>query len=220
MVGKTLKQIPAGSRILDAGGGERQYERFCTDLNYVAQDFARYDGKGNGAGLQMESWDQSNLDIILDITAIPEPDTSFGANMCVEVFEYVPEPAKAVEEFSRILKPSGILILTAPFCSLTHFAPYYFTNGFSRYWYKKILKENNFIINEIGLNGNYFEYLAHEIRRIPSVGEKYSKFNLFESIINRVASSIILKRLGKLSQDNENSEELLCFGLNTLATKK
>jgi len=36
---KTLKQIPTGSRILDAGAGEQQYKRFCTHLNYVAQDF-------------------------------------------------------------------------------------------------------------------------------------------------------------------------------------
>lgn len=50
---KTLKRIPAGSRILDAGAGEQAYKRFCKHLNYVAQDFAKYDGRGNASGLQM-----------------------------------------------------------------------------------------------------------------------------------------------------------------------
>ncbi len=73
---RTLKQISAGSRILDAGAEEQQCRRFCAHSNHVAQDFAQYDSKGDGAGLQEESWDQSTLDIISDITAIPEPDTS------------------------------------------------------------------------------------------------------------------------------------------------
>lgn len=46
---QTLQNIPAGARLLDAGAGERQFERFCNHLNYVAQDFAQYDGQGNGA---------------------------------------------------------------------------------------------------------------------------------------------------------------------------
>lgn len=66
------------------------------------------------------------MNILSDITTILELDASFDAVKCIEVFEHIPEPVKAVKEFSRILKPGGILILTAPFCSLTHFAPYYF----------------------------------------------------------------------------------------------
>src|SRR4029453_4432624 len=42
-----LAEIPAGSRILDAGAGEQQYKRFCRHLQYVSQDFAQYDGKGD-----------------------------------------------------------------------------------------------------------------------------------------------------------------------------
>ena len=216
---KALKQIPGGSRILDAGAGEQKYKRFCIHLNYVSQDFGQYNGQGNGAGLQTESWDQSKLDIISDITSIPEPDASFDAVMCIEVFEHIPEPVKAVKEFSRLLKPGGILILTAPFCSLTHFAPYYFANGYSKYWYEKILSENDFKIDEIDFNGNFFEYLAQELRRIPSMEKRYTKLNISTRLLNRIGIHIILKSLNALSNENSGSEEMLCFGLHVLAKK-
>ncbi|MDO9324535.1 MAG: methyltransferase domain-containing protein, partial [Methanoregula sp.] len=139
-----MKKIPPGSRILDAGAGEQQYKKFCTHLNYVSQDFAQYDGKGDGKALQTQKWETSNIDIVSDITTIPEPDTSFDAIMCIEVFEHLPEPIIAIKEFSRLLKPDGHLILTSPFCSLTHMAPYHFYPGYNRYFYEKHLADNGF----------------------------------------------------------------------------
>lgn len=215
---KTLKQIPVGSRILDAGAGEQQYRRFCNHLNYVAQDFAKYDGKGDASGLQMGSWDQSNLDIISDITTIPELDGSFDAVMCVEVFEHLPEPIKAIQEFARLLKPGGYLILTAPFCSLTHFAPYHFYTGYNSYFYEAHLPANGFEIVDLQKNGNYFEYLAQEVRRIPEMTERYAEGHpsLFESL----AMKLCLYMLGRFSKKDKGSSEMLHFGCHVLAVKK
>ena len=36
-----LNQIPAGSRILDAGAGELRNKPLCSHLNYVSQDFGQ-----------------------------------------------------------------------------------------------------------------------------------------------------------------------------------
>lgn len=215
---RMLKKIPAGSCILDAGAGEQRYKRFCAHLKYVAQDFAQYDGKGDGAGLQTESWDQTSLDIISDITAIPEPDASFDAILCVEVFEHLPEPIKAIHEFARLLKPGGHLIITAPFCSLTHFAPYHFYTGFNRYFYETHLPANGFKIVDMQENGNFFEYLAQEIRRIPSIAERYaeaSKCNRLEFL----AMKMCLSMLERFSKKDSGSSELLHFGCHVHAVK-
>lgn len=217
---KTLKRIPAGQKILDAGAGELQYKKFCNHLNYTSQDFGQYDGCGDSKGLQTSTFDNSKLDLISDIANIPVKDNSFDALMCIEVLEHIPKPIDAIKEFSRILKSKGKLIITAPFCSLTHFAPYYFTNGYSKYWYEKILKENNFIINKIKYNGNFFEYLAQEIRRIPAMEKNYTNSKLSKKIIHRINAKITLRLLYKLSRNNKNSEEMLCFGLHILAIKK
>ena len=207
---RTLKQVPAGSRILDAGAGEQQYKRFCSHLEYVSQDFAQYDGMGDGAGLQTGNWDQSTLDIICDITAIPEPDESFDAIMCIEVFEHLPDPIKAIQEFARLLKPDGHLILTAPFCSLTHFAPYHFYTGFNRYFYENILPAYGFEIVDLQANGNFFEYLAQEIRRIPSMAKRYADGHA--SFLESLAMKMSLKMLARFSKKDTGSSELLHFG--------
>jgi len=214
---KTLKNIPSG-KILDAGAGECQFEKFCNHLEYVSQDFAQYDGFGDKGGLQTKNWDNTKLDIVSDITNIPVEDASFDVVMCTEVFEHIPNPLLAIKEFSRILKPGGTLIITAPFNSLTHFSPYHFCSGFNRYFYKINLTNNNFAIKEISPNGNYFKFIAQEIRRIPYVAENYSKskIGLFSKIILFFAL-IILKRINK---KDINSNTLACFGYHVVANKK
>ena len=121
---QTLRKIPENSRILDAGAGTQRYHKFCAHLRYVSQDFAQYDGQGDAKGLQIGAFDYGQLDIVSDITSIPEPDAAFDAIMCVEVLEHLPEPEIAIREFARLTRPGGYLILTAPFASMTHFAPF------------------------------------------------------------------------------------------------
>ncbi|HSR07528.1 MAG TPA: methyltransferase domain-containing protein, partial [Bryobacteraceae bacterium] len=101
-IAEVLRRIPPGSRILDAGCGEQQFRKFCSHLTYVGQDFARYDGKGDGIGLQTQSWDYETSvpDLICDITAVPEADGSFDAILCTEVLEHLPDPVEAIGEFS------------------------------------------------------------------------------------------------------------------------
>lgn len=215
---KTLAKIPAKSKILDAGAGELQYKKFCDHLEYTSQDLGKYDGQGT-EGKHTKKWDTSGLDIVSDIIKIPVPDNSFDAIMCIEVFEHISEPAKAVAEFRRILKPGGRLILTAPVCSLTHFAPYYFATGYSKYWYEHVLKENSFTVDELIHNGNYFEYLAQEIRRLPSVGKEYSESTAGLGLFGKIIRSVMLVFLNQMSKKNKKSEELLCFGMEVLAHK-
>lgn len=215
---KTLKSIPEGSKILDAGAGQQQYKKFCAHLNYVSQDFAEYNPKELMTGLQKTKWDYGSLDVVSDIASIPCDDNSFDVLMCTEVLEHVVNPREAIKEFSRLLKIEGLLILTAPFCSLTHFAPYHFYSGFNSFFYKTELEANNFEILEIIANGNYFDYLAQEINRLPKISKQYSDVNLSPSVVNNLNK--LKKILKSLSQKDTNSSELLCYGYHVLAKKK
>jgi len=219
-----LRALTPGLKILDAGAGELKYKKYCGHLNYISQDFGQYSGEGDGRGLQMKSWDNSKLDIVSDITAMPVENNSFDVVMCVEVLEHVSEPIRAIKEFSRVLKPGGTLILTAPFCSLTHFAPYFFYTGYSKYWYEKFLKENGLEIVEMDYNGNFFDYLIQELKRSFFIVKKYSKlktaFRVLVGLLAMTPIAITLLFLKLMSVFNSSSEEVLTFGLSIIAKKK
>ena len=216
-VKRALAGLPAGSRLLDAGAGEQQYRRFCPHVRYVAQDFAQYAPAQDAGGLQMEKWDYGRLDIVSDITAIPEPDGSFDAVLCTEVFEHIPQPLAAIREFARLIRPGGILILTAPFCSITHFAPHYYANGFSRFFYETHLPAHGFEILELTPNGNYFEYLAQEVRRISQMSRRYAE--LAPSAHQKACMKEVLGFLQQASACGNQSSEVLCFGFHVRARR-
>lgn len=213
-----LAQIPTGARLLDAGAGTQRYRAFCGHLQYVAQDFAAYDGAGDGAGLHPGEFLYGKLDVVSDITAIPEPDGAFDAVLCTEVLEHVPDPAAALRELGRLLRPGGDLLLTAPFVSFTHFAPYHFCTGFSRYFYQQQLAANGLDILELSANGGFFDFAAQEIRRIDAVAARYSPHG--PSLIERVAQRILLRRLERLRRKDAGSAEFACFGLHVHARKR
>jgi len=214
---ETLKKIPAGLTILDAGAGESQFKKFCDHLKYIAQDFGQYSGEGN-IGLQTGTWDNTKLDIVSDILSIPLPDHSVDAIMCTEVLEHIPDPLGAIKEFSRLVKPGGYLLITAPFASITHFAPYHFASGLSRFFYEKNLAENGFKITDLQLNGNFFEFVAQENRRIKSIAKKYAGKNL--NIFQKIIIHLNLRILQNLSKKDKGSSELLCYGIHVFARKK
>lgn len=219
-VKETVLSVAAGQRILDAGAGEMKYREFCQHLHYVSQDFAQYHGEGDGRGLQEGTFNATGVDIVSDITDIPQPDTSFDVVLCSEVFEHLPEPLKAIAEFSRLLKPGGQLILTAPVCSLTHYAPYFYYTGYSRYFYERALRTYGFNIESLMHNGNWFQYLAQELHRIGYVAKRYSQISRASLFIIRVLSFFLLCFLFPLSRRDRGSEELVSFGIHLRAVKR
>lgn len=215
-----LLAIPEGKKILDVGAGEKQYKKFCTHLNYLSHDFNEYDGDIDPSALSLKKWNYGKLDIISDILNIPVKDSSFDILMCTEVFEHIPEPIGAIKEFRRLLKTDGVLLLTAPFCSLTHMAPYFFYTGYSKYFYKKILAENGFTIEELSMNGNYFQYIAQELYRTPSFSQIYcGGIGKILSIFFKISIIPVIFLLSIASSKDKNSSDSLCFGIHIKAVK-
>jgi SAM-dependent methyltransferase len=72
------------------------------------------------------------IDLLFDAHHLPFADESFMCILCTEVLEHCINPARAIEEFHRVLKPDGKLILTTRFIFPIHDAPHdYFR--FTRY---------------------------------------------------------------------------------------
>ncbi len=211
---QTLNDIPKGKRILDAGAGELKNKKYCSHLDYVSQDFAQYKGEGDGSGLQSSNWDTSKIDIVSDIINIPEPDNSFDVILCSEVFEHIPNPINAIKEFSRLIKFDGKLIITAPFASISHMAPYYFYSGFSKYWYEYHLKANGFKILALNPNGDWFALIKQEISRLGGLERQMKNWTWpFAYILGILGAAYISVR------PNKKAEDLACFGWHCTAKK-
>lgn len=217
-VHSVLAQRPKGGSLLDVGAGECIYKKAAEHLEYVSQDAAQYDGQGNREGLQTGSWDFSRIDIVCDVLDIPE-DRQFDTVLCTEVLEHVPDPAATVRKLCRLVKPGGLVVITAPFMSITHFAPYHFATGFNRYFYEHHFRVAGFEIKQLEPNGNFFDH--------ASLGPKQAR-RVFQETFGRQPPIIgfVLSRLAWLSlrgwakRDKDNaSAASACLGWNVVAAR-
>lgn len=215
---KQLGKLKRGTKILDAGAGEQPYRRDCKHLKYFSQDISEYTGEGNSKGLQMGKWEFGKIDIVSDIVALPVKDRSFGALLCSEVLEHVEDPVRALREMCRVIDVGGKMIITAPFASLTHFAPDHYATGFNRYFYEKILAEEGFEIEEMTQNGDYFTFLAQELGRLAYMAQEYSSRPLRRWQVWIIR--IVIRMCKRLHLHDKGSGELLCFGYHVLAIKR
>ncbi len=78
-------------------------------------------------------------DTVGDAHALPFSDNSFDKILCTEVLEHLHTPDLAISEMKRVLRPSGLLILTTRFVYPIHDAPndyYRFTEYGLKYLFR------------------------------------------------------------------------------------
>jgi SAM-dependent methyltransferase len=84
-------------RVLDVGCGDRPYEPLLAD----ASEVIGFDQPGS-----------PHADLHGTIDAIPVADASFDVVLCLQVLEHVPDPAAAVRELHRVVRPGGRALVT------------------------------------------------------------------------------------------------------------
>jgi SAM-dependent methyltransferase len=85
--------------VLDVYCGARPYEPM-------------FGGRARYVGLDIDDA-YGCADVVSD-EFLPFPDASFDLCLCTQAFYFVPEPARAVAEFARVLRPGGHAVLTLP----------------------------------------------------------------------------------------------------------
>ena len=114
---KLTKIFTEKKKVLDIGGGLRIDPH---KNNRKKQNDWLDEYKGNVEYIVMDKVPDYHPDIVGDIHALPFPDNSIDAIVCIAVLEHVEEPQKAVREIYRVLKPGGYCYLYAPFLFYYH----------------------------------------------------------------------------------------------------
>ena len=138
------KQLPKlqGS-ILDIGSANRRYD-WLLKQKPTAIDIVEDKEKDVSFG---------------DVNNLQFEDDSFDNVICLEVFEYLITPQKAIEEIYRVLKKEGTLVLSCPFMYKAHQDQMRYTDIF---WEKELLKE--FSQKEIKPIGNFYTIILDILR--------------------------------------------------------
>jgi SAM-dependent methyltransferase len=97
-----LADVPGPVRdVLDVWCGSRPYE----DLLPPGARCVGLDVSDNPYGV---------ADVVSD-EFLPFPDASFDLLTCVQAFQYMPDPVRAVSEFARVLRPGGTAVVSLVF---------------------------------------------------------------------------------------------------------
>lgn len=201
-VANEAKDIPPGVKVLDAGAGPCRYRLLFNHCDYKSQDFGRYTGSDHKYG---------EIDYVSDITTIPVESGSFDYVICTEVFEHIPRPDLGLQEFARILRPGGILVITAPLNSGIHMPPYHYYGGLTPYWYQNFLPSHGFELISCEANGGFFKHYGQESRRFltlitpkhPIAKTIFFPFKAILAIWFRLAIPLICHLLDRLDKSKE-----------------
>ena len=141
-----------GTLLLDAGAGECQYAEHFTAQRYVGVDL----------GVGDIQWNYSELDAVADLISLPFRDRTFDAALNVVTLEHVREPARVIEELSRVLKSGGSLLIIVPHEWEEHQQPHdYFR--YTRFGLRYLLERAGFEVVSIDPVGGYFRMRSRRL---------------------------------------------------------
>lgn len=180
---KAQHQVKSGM-ILDVGCGMKPYKSL---LN--ASGSAYY---GTDYPLTMKgSYGKSTkADFFSESTLLPFNNNTFDTLLSTQMLEHVSDPKKVIQEMGRVLKPGGIMILSAPMTWPLHEEPYDFFR-YTLHGLRHLLQKANFeILDEIP-RGNNFTTMAQMLldTQLDNTSQSFPK-RLYSVILSLVVNQL------------------------------
>ena len=180
---KAQHQVKSGM-ILDVGCGLKPYKSL---LN--ASGSAYY---GTDYPLTMKgSYGKSTkADFFSESTLLPFNNNTFDTLLSTQMLEHVSDPKKVIQEMGRVLKPGGIMILSAPMTWPLHEEPYDFFR-YTLHGLRHLLQKANFeILDEIP-RGNNFTTMAQMLldTQLDNTSQSFPK-RLYSVILSLVVNQL------------------------------
>jgi len=147
----------ARGRLLDVGCGDKPYEHLFTPYvsAYVGVEHEATFGATSASA-------RDKADVRYSGARMPFDDATFDTVLSVQVLEHTPDPQALVSEMARVLRPGGLLILSAPFSFRLHEEPHDYLR-FSPHGLRLLCERAGLIIEEIAPHGNLWSLLGHKL---------------------------------------------------------
>jgi SAM-dependent methyltransferase len=182
-ISENILTMKPNETLVDIGCGTQPYKKLIIEqgVHYTAQDFGQYipNNNPNYYGLHDKLSEKVNLDLVCDLLDIPEKKYDYV--LLTEVLEHVPDPVKALNKVSKLIKPTGTILITVPGMSWTHQAPYYFSSGLSPFWFEHHARQLGLTILEGLLIGDLYQTVIYATRTL-----EYTNANLMFRLLGKI----------------------------------
>jgi SAM-dependent methyltransferase len=149
LIESEVKQASArlkdGQIVLDAGAGEGRHRAHFKQGCYISLD----------AGYGDSNWDYSKLDIRGDLENVPLRNDSVDCILCMVTLEHTQNPRQVIQEFARVLKTGGTLVMVVPFLWEEHQTPHDYYR-FTRYGVRYLFKSSSLRLDWVSPIGGFF----------------------------------------------------------------
>jgi SAM-dependent methyltransferase len=129
---------------------------------------------------------RGNVDFECPADRIPLPDRALDSILCTEVLEHVPDPRAVWNEFARLLKPGGKVLLTTPMYWPAHEGQYDFFR-YTAFGLYKLTDEAGFDVVKLYPRGGVWAFLAQAILHSAP---QYLRFRWQRLVLNKVLLAI------------------------------
>jgi SAM-dependent methyltransferase len=138
-------ELPAGARVLDAGGTPGMYGLLFTNQLYETADL------------------KPGSTYVCDLHTLPIPNETFDAALSTQTLEHTKEPKNVLRELCRVLKQGRPILLTAPFMYEEHLQPLDFYR-FTSFGFAHLFEAAGFRITEMTWLEGFFGSLGYLLR--------------------------------------------------------
>ena len=163
-------------RVLDIGCGLQPYRPL---LGPSVTEYVGVDRPGPLA----------NPSVVGTAEELPFKDDAFDVVLSTQVFEHVEDPARALREAARVLRPEGRLILTVPGVWPTHEAPHDYWR-FTRYGLLHLLETHQLVVDELlelgGLWSTVGQMINLELQRFFALRHAVPLVNVLCACLDRL----------------------------------
>ena len=154
---RAARELPAGARVLDVGAGDAPYRELFAHLDYRTGDWENSLHE-----------DLPAVDIQAPADDLPVQDGTLDAVLLTQVLEHLADPAKALGELFRVLRPGGRIYLTAPHVWELHELPYDFYR-YTEAGLRHLLERAGFEEVDVTARNDCFSTLAQLMRNMTHV---------------------------------------------------